>query len=84
MAVFEIAVPSTTVDPTATVSVKTALPAPNEAIEQEIAPPEPTAGVVQPQPAGSESETNVVPAGSVSSRVTAAAALGPPFVTVIV
>ena len=84
VAVFESTVPSTTVAPTATVSVKTALPGASDAIEQVTVPPVPTAGVVQPQPAGSASDTNVAPAGSVSFRVAFAAALGPALVIVIV
>jgi hypothetical protein len=67
-----------------TVSVKTALPTGNEAIELVTVPPAPTAGVVEVQPAGAENETKLVPAGSVSLKETFSAASGPLFVTVIV
>ena len=60
MAVFDSTVPEATPGPTATVSVKTALVTPSEAMEQEMFPPAPTAGVVQDHPAGDETETNVV------------------------
>ncbi len=54
------------------------------ALEQETLPIPPTAGVVQVNPAGLASETNVVFAGKVSAIVTLAALLGPVFVTMIV
>jgi hypothetical protein len=70
---------------TRTVSVKVAVDATaREALVQETLPVAPTAGVVQVNPAGDASETNVVFAGSVSARVTFTAAFGPLFVTAIV
>src|SRR5690242_17209929 len=68
----------------ATVRVKTALPTAMLAFVQVMVPPAPTAGVVHDQPAGEESATNVVPAGSVSERLTLAAELGPALLTVMV
>ena len=68
----------------ATTKVKTALPAGNEAIEHVTVPAEPTAGVVQLQPAGEVSETKVVLAGNASVSVTVEAELGPALMTVIV
>jgi len=69
---------------TFTVSVKTALPTPRLAIEQDTVPPAPTAGVVQDQPPGDASDTKVVPGGNVSESETEAALLGPALFTVIV
>ena len=83
VAVFVITVPAMTEPSTATTSVNAALPTPSEEAEQETAPPEPTAGVVQDQPPGLASETKVVPAGSVSASEADAALLGPALVTVI-
>jgi hypothetical protein len=68
---------------TATTSVKTALPTANEAFVQVTVPPAPMAGVLQFQPPGELSETNVVPTGSESDKLTPAAALGPAFEAVI-
>src|SRR5688572_13256348 len=51
---------------TATVSVNVAPPTLIDAVEQEMEPLAPTAGVVHDQPAGVESDTNVVDAASVS------------------
>jgi flagellar hook assembly protein FlgD len=84
VAVLESTVPAGTAAPTATVNVKTALPTPNDAFVHEIEPVAPGAGVVQDQPAGDDSETNVVPAGSVSASAAVVALVGPPFVTVMV
>ena len=84
VAVFERTVPFATEESTATVRVKTALPAAREAMEQETVPAAPTAGVVQLQPPGELSETKVVPAGRVSESDTEAALLGPLLVTVMV
>jgi hypothetical protein len=84
VAVLESTVPAGTAAPTATVNVKTALPTPNDAFVHEIAPVAPTAGVVHDQPAGDESDTNVVSAGSVSASAAVLALLGPPLVTVMV
>jgi hypothetical protein len=69
---------------TCAMSVKTALPNARLGFVQVTLPLAPAAGVVQVQPAGAESETNVVPAGSVSLIVTDCASLGPAFATVIV
>ena len=68
----------------ATVRVKTALPTARLGFEQVTVPLVPTAGVVHDQPPGEESDTNVVPAGSGSERLTLAALLGPALVTVMV
>ena len=69
---------------TFTVNVKTALPNPRVAIEQDTVPPIPTDGVVQLQPPGDERDTKVVPAGNVSESETDAALLGPALFTVMV
>ena len=53
-------------------------------MSQDTVPGSSTAGVTQLHPAGEESETKVVPGGSVSSSDTEAAALGPALVTVMV
>src|SRR6266481_364865 len=45
-----------------------------------IGPESPTAGVMQFQPSGAESETNSVPAGTLSFNVTLPAPRGPLFV----
>jgi hypothetical protein len=66
-----------------TVSVKTAFPSAMLAFEQETVPPAPTAGVVQLQPPGDDSDAKAVPTGSVSDSDMLAALLGPLFVTVI-
>ena len=64
VAVFERTVPPVTDGPTVATSVKTALPPTGSVgIEQETVAP-----VVQVQPATGLSETNVVPAGSVSEK----------------
>lgn len=47
-------------------------------------PAAPAAGVDSVQPAGPEAETNVVPAGSGSDRLTVEASLGPLFITITV
>src|SRR4051812_32792349 len=77
VAVLVMTVPFATPAPTATVSVKTALPVPMLGFEQETVPVPPTAGVVHDQPPGLDSDTKVVPAGSVSERLTVLALLGP-------
>jgi len=84
VAVFESTVTAATLGSIATVSVKTALPTPRLAIEQETVPPAPTAGVVQDQPPGDDNDTKVVPAGNVSESETEVALLGPALFTVIV
>jgi hypothetical protein len=85
VAVFEMAVPVRTAGVTPTVSVKT--PDANgarDAIEHDTVPPAPTAGVVHAHPPGDASETNVVPAGSVSDSATVTAVDGAAFATVSV
>ena len=84
VAVLEMIVPPAVPALTLTTSVKTALPTPRVAIEQLTLPVPPTAGVLQDHPPGEESDTKVVPAGSVSARATDWALLGPAFVTVMV
>lgn len=84
VAVFVMIVPEASAGSTATTRVKTAFPTPRLAIEQLMAPVPPTAGAVHDQPPGDESDMNVVPAGTVSVRVTVAALLGPAFVSVMV
>jgi long-subunit acyl-CoA synthetase (AMP-forming) len=69
----------------ATVSVNVALAAfASVAMVQVIVPVPPTAGVVQLQPPGDESDVNVVFAGSVSVSETLCATFGPLLVTLIV
>ena len=84
VALFEITVPEATEAPTFATSVNTELPTANEPLLQLIAPTLPTPGLVQLQPLGEMSETNVVPAGKVSVINAEAATLGPALVTVIV
>lgn len=84
VAVFESTVPAATSGPTATVSVNTALVTPRLGFEHDTEPPEPTAGVVHDHPPGDDSDTKVVPAGSVSVSEADAALLGPAFATVMV
>lgn len=84
VAVFDSTVPGTVAGSTATMSVNTALPAGNDAIEQEIVPPAPIMGVVHDQPPGDASDTKVVPAGKISDRLTPAALLGPALDAVMV
>ena len=77
-------VPAETEEATVTTRVKVAAPGARVAAEHETVPPAPIAGVVHDQPPGDDSETNVVPAGSVSESETDAALLGPALVTVMV
>lgn len=84
VAVFVRTVPEARPGSTATSSVKIPEPTARDAIEQLIVPPAPTAGVVQLQPPGADSEVNAVPAGRVSLHVTSVAGSGPAFETVIV
>ena len=78
-------VPDETEGATLTVSTNTGLPPEaNNGFEQVIVPPDPTAGVVQDQPAIAGSETKVVPAGSVSLHDAESAAAGPLFVALMV
>jgi hypothetical protein len=84
VAVLAMMVPAAIPGSIATTSVKTALPGASVAMEQFTVPPAPTAGVVQDQPPGDVSETNVVPAGRVSDHAVFAAALGPALPIVMV
>jgi len=84
LAVLLIIVPWVKLGATTTTSVNMEFPGEKVALEQVIVPPAPTAGVVQDQPAGEESEKKVVPAGNVLDSETEVASLGPVFVTVIV
>ena len=59
-------------------------PLARDAVVQLTVPVEPTAGVVQVQPAGCVSDWKVVSAGRGSFIVTLAAAFGPPLVTLTV
>ena len=69
---------------TATTRVNVALPGANAALLQVTGPVEPTAGVAQLQPAGEESETNVVAGGSRSLRAALIPLLGPALVATMV
>jgi hypothetical protein len=85
VAVFEMAAPVGTAGLTFTMSVKTPGAAgARVAIVHETVPPAPTAGVTHTHPPGDASETNVVPAGSVSDSATVSAVDGPRFVAVSV
>ena len=86
VAVFEISVPDAVPRGTFTTSWngRFTASANNELREQLIVPPEPTAGVVQVQPAGELSDWKVVPAGRISVSVTVDASLGPELITAIV
>jgi hypothetical protein len=84
VAVFDSTVPFASVESALTVSVKTALVTPRVAIEQLTVPMPPTAGVVQDQPPGDDSETNLVPVGRVSASAAVVALLGPALFTVMV
>ena len=64
--------------------MNTLLPTPKFGWVQLTAPPLPTAGVVQDQPATAGSDTNVRPAGSVVLQLALEAASGPVFATEIV
>src|SRR5688572_20153687 len=85
VAMLVYCVPETASAGTWPVSVSTAVaPAGNEAAEHERVPPEPTAGVVHDSagPLVCSTATKVMSPGNVSCRVSAAAASGPPLVTV--
>ena len=85
VAVLLIVEPAGTVGATATVSVKTELPSTDtDGFEHETVPLSPASGVVHDQPAGETSETNVVPAGSVSDSDAVVALDGPEFSAVMV
>ena len=77
-------VPAATDELTLTTRVKAELVVAKEGLLQLIAPPAPTAGVVQLHPAAALSEAKVVPAGKVSIHVAEPAASGPALVIVIV
>lgn len=83
-AVLVMVVPPAVAMSTATTSVNIELPGLKLAIVQLIAPVAPTAGVVQFQPPGWVSETNVVLAGTESDSATFVALLGPLLFSVIV
>jgi hypothetical protein len=85
LAVFAIGVGFTVVGAKTRLNVADAA-AGSEAIEQEIVPVPPAAGVVHVNvgPDVCDSLTNVVPAGTASVMLTVAASLGPLFVTVTV
>ncbi len=81
-AVFVIVDPLMAFALTLKTSVKAAeAPLASVAIEQLTVPVPPTAGVVQDQPAGAETETNAVFGGSTSVSVALSAAIRPLFVT---
>src|SRR5690349_23258677 len=82
VAVLESTVPGAVDGLTATTSVKKSTVAPKLAFVQVTVPFAPTAGVVQDHGPVVESETNVVPAGSVSENDAVEALLGPAFVSV--
>src|SRR5438034_867290 len=85
VAVLAIVLPSGAAGLTWTMRVKVAVaPLANEAVVQFTVPVEPTAGVVQVQPAGVGIDWNVVCDGNGSFMVTLAAAFGPALLTVIV
>src|SRR5438477_254535 len=78
VAVLEMIVPSGVVGLTWTASVKVAVaPLASDGLVHVTVPVDPTAGVVQVQPAGLDIDWNVVCAGSGSVIVTLAAAFGP-------
>src|SRR5919198_2645119 len=87
LAVFEMTVPAATLAATLTTRVNVCdAPAARLVLVQLTLPPAPTAGVVQLKlaPAPWVSETNVVPAGRVSVRLTDWASDGPLLVMPIV
>ena len=85
LAVSEITVPDAVPAATCRTGLKVAVaPAASKAIVQVMVPALPTLGVEQDQPAGVVIDTNVVLAGSVSVKLTEAAAAGPLLVTTCV
>ena len=84
VAVLLRVVPAGTVEPTATVRVKTELPIAKEGFEHETVPLSPASGVVHDHPPAPGKLTKVVPVGSVSVHEALAAASGPLLFTVIV
>jgi hypothetical protein len=77
-------VPSLTEGETVVTTVKSTLPAANDAVEQVMVPLDPTAGVVQLQPAFGEIDWKRTPAGNGSVSVTVDASSGPSLLTVSV
>jgi len=78
-------VPGAVPEPMCTVRVKTSLlPVGTSEFVQLIVPFVPTLGVVQPQAAGFESETNVMPAGKLSCSVASMVSSDPVVETVMV
>src|SRR3954453_9856066 len=77
VAVSESTVPGTTPDETFTTSSNWTPPRSPTPPVQLTVPAAPTAGVEQSKPAGADSDTNVVPAGSEWSNGTSGARLGP-------
>jgi hypothetical protein len=84
VALLLIVPPGAVVAATFTTSVKTELPTLALAVVHVTVPPEPAAGVVHDQPPGDAIDTNVVPAGNVSLRLTDTAGSGPMLLAVIV
>jgi hypothetical protein len=85
VAVFVMVEPTAAPASTRTRSVTAEIwPEVSEARAQETVPVPPTAGVVQVQPLGVETERKVVLAGTASVRVTPIAVAGPLFVATIV
>src|SRR5438046_1320786 len=85
VAAFTIVLPSGAAGLTWTTRVKVAVaPLASVAVVQFTVPGEPTAGVVQVQPAGVGIDWNVVSSGSGSFMVTLAAAFGPALLTPMV
>lgn len=82
-AVDEIVDPSTALEGTYTVSVKTGTaPAPIDGLVHVTTPDPPNGGVVQLQPIGGTKAAKVVPEGTGSEKLPDSASLGPAFVTV--
>jgi hypothetical protein len=84
VAVLLIIEPAGTFGATATVTVKTEVPAVNEGFEQEMVPVSPASGELHDHPLTPFMLTKLVPAGNVSAHEALLAASGPLLVTVIV
>jgi hypothetical protein len=84
VAVLLMMEPAGTFGATATVTVKTELPAANEGFEQETVPVSPASGELHDHPLTAFMLTKLVPAGNVSAHEALLAASGPLLVTVIV
>jgi methenyltetrahydromethanopterin cyclohydrolase len=82
VAVFVMTVPELSDGSVCTTIVKKSAVTPKLAFEHVIVPVAPTAGVVHVHGPVVDSDTNVVPAGSVSVKLALAALLGPLFVSV--